>query len=88
MKSALSHTDGGTALTNDLELMLWALSHGWTVALFREDEGGALWRSPTRQRFLVTSPDLAPDLPVLSSELRGILIAERTRAAVPAGSPA
>lgn len=72
-------------MTNDLELMLWALSHGWRVALFREAEGGALWRSPTRQRFLVTSPDLAPDLPALSPELRGILTAERARTS--AGSP-
>ncbi|MBB4636927.1 hypothetical protein [Longimicrobium terrae] len=74
-------------MTNDLELMLWALSHGWRVALFREDEAGALWRSPTGPRFLVTTPDLASDLPALSPELRGILTAERIRAATAAGSP-
>lgn len=70
-------------MTNDLELMLWALSHGWRVDLFQEDEGGALWRSPTRQRFLVTSPAAAADLPVLSPELRDVLASAR-HSAVPA----
>ncbi|HEX8394365.1 MAG TPA: hypothetical protein VF665_18615 [Longimicrobium sp.] len=78
-------------MNSDLELMLWALSHGWRVALLHEGADGALWRSPTRQRFLVTNAGPASDLPALSPELRGILAAARAEhatAAAPTSVPA
>jgi hypothetical protein len=56
---------------DDAELMLWALTHGWSVKLVTSETPGCLWRDPARRRFLVLSPAPAAGLPALSDEVRG-----------------
>lgn len=67
----------------DLELMLWALSHGWRVSVFSGPTPGSLWRDPTRRRFLVHASGRSSDLPVLSEEVRARLSEARMAAAGP-----
>lgn len=62
---------------SDYELMLWALSHGWKVSVFSAPAPGALWKDPTRRRYLVYAPGAAPDLPVLSDEVRARIASAR-----------
>ncbi|HEX6039641.1 hypothetical protein [Longimicrobium sp.] len=67
----------------DLELMLWALSHGWKVSVFSAPTAGALWKDPARRRFLVYTPGAAPDLPGLSDEVRARIQEARAAAGAP-----
>lgn len=69
----------------DLELMLWALSHGWRVSVFSGPTPGSLWRDPARRRFLVHAPGRAADLPVLSEEVRTRLLEARGGGPAPPG---
>jgi hypothetical protein len=71
----------------DPELMLWALTHGWTVKLVTGETPGCLWRDPARRRFLVHAPGSSHGLPALSAELRARMRQARagTGDPVPAG---
>lgn len=68
---------------HDVELMLWALSHGWRVNVFAAPTPGALWKDPARRRFLVHAPGGAADLPALSDELRARIAQARAAEARP-----
>lgn len=69
---------------SDYELMLWALSHGWKVSVLSAPVAGALWKDPTRRRYLVYAPGAAPDLPVLSDEVRVRMASARAAEGRPA----
>jgi hypothetical protein len=64
----------------DLELMLWALSHGWQVSVFSAPTTGSLWKDPARRRYLVYAPAAVRDLPALSDEVRARITAARAAA--------
>jgi len=65
----------------DAELMLWALTHGWTVKLVTSEPSGCLWRDPARRRFLVHGTESSLGLPALSEEVRMGIRAARTAGA-------
>jgi hypothetical protein len=71
-----------------MELMLWALAHGWSVEVFAGDPQGALWRDPSRRRYLVHGNGASPGLPVLSDEVRARIVQARAQALRPAPQPA
>jgi hypothetical protein len=71
---------------DDMELMLWALTHGWTVKLVAGETPGCLWRDPARQRFLVHGSGPSHGLPALSDEVRARI--RQSRMAAPALEPA
>jgi hypothetical protein len=68
---------------DDAELMLWALTHGWTVKLVASDPPECLWRDPGRRRFLVQGAGPSRGLPALSDEVRGRMGQARAAAAAP-----
>lgn len=72
---------------DDTELMLWALTHGWTVKLVTGEPPGCLWKDPARRRYLVLAPGSSHGLPALSEEVRARMRQARASAArpVPAG---
>jgi hypothetical protein len=78
-----SPSERATLSDADPELMLWALSHGWTASVFAGPAPGTLWTDPQRRRFLVHDPDGTTDLPALSDELRTRIAEARAEAARP-----
>jgi hypothetical protein len=66
---------------DDADLMLWALTHGWTVKLVSGETPGCLWRDPARRRFLVHGSGPSHGLPALSDEVRARIRQARMAAA-------
>jgi hypothetical protein len=68
----------------DTELMLWALTHGWTVKLVSGETPGSLWRDPARRRFLVLAAGPSHGIPALSDEVRARMQQARASVSPPA----